>query len=132
MNDLRKRFIEDATRLDGIATMDFRTSNTPGQEGRFLDKKTHLMWRGYALAHRAGHRGRDQDDESCITGTYIIGRHVGPGVKLIMSHRPYINKTRQAAYEEAARLAETLGDTFAVFRCVKTFTTAVKDEPVVG
>lgn len=122
MNELRERFIEDAKQANPRTTLDFRVSTAKGQEGRFLDKKTHQMWLGYEIAHRAPHyRATEEEYQSAIMGKYIIGNHVGPGVKLMMSHKPMVHGTKRTAFEEANRLTTEYGGPYAVFRCVKTF-----------
>lgn len=122
MSHLRQRFIEDMEKFRVHRPMDMSVSTRPGEEGRFLDKKTHLMWLGYELAHEAGfYKDKELLDDSVIMGTYVVGNNVGPGVKVIMSKAPMIQKSRAKAFSEANRLAEEHDSTFAVFRCVKTF-----------
>jgi hypothetical protein len=121
MNELRERFIEDAKLCHPNKPLDFRTSTTKGQEGRFVDKKTHQLWLGYELAHTASMRIERGEESTGLMGSYIIGNHVGPGPKLITGFRPFVHRNKRLAFEEAQRLTEVLGKRFAVFRCIKDF-----------
>jgi hypothetical protein len=119
MNELRLRFIEDTAILSRSHPLDFRVSTQVGQEGRFLDKKTHQMWLGYELFHKAAMHRVEADEKALLHGTYVIGAHIGPGPKLGMSHRPFVHKTKHSAFEEAERLTNEHGGPYAIFRCIK-------------
>lgn len=127
---LRERFIEDAKMVYKNRNLDFSQSSHPGQEGRFCDKKVHRMWLGYELIHTAGHWRDKEDAPSSIFGHYIVGNHTGPGLKLVTGYRPFVHRNKRLACMEADRLAKEHGNSFVVFRCIKTFSPdqGTKDE----
>lgn len=118
---LRERFIEDASALYKNRNLNFTQSKMPGQEGRFVDNEVHQLWLGYELFNISSNMRDKADSSTSIYGQYIVGNHTGPGPKLIMNRKPMVHRNKFLAYIEAERLAEEHGETFAVFRCIKTF-----------
>lgn len=90
------------------------------QEGKYKDKRTLWMFRGFKFYHNnvLFQNNVTQEHYTNPIGRYVIGR-VGENGVVYMSPRPYRHSSRAKAITEAKRLRAENNATFAVFRCIE-------------
>jgi hypothetical protein len=86
------------------------------ENDKFKNNKTVADWTAFLLAYKTASRWLQKERKERrkrARGSFVIGRLETSGVRL--SHRPIIHKDGAKAAEEAQRLAEVTGKSFAVY-----------------